>query len=200
MRYQQTARRQQNGPTSPAAASRAHRRAVCLIVSGIIGLFLRDAMAEGVSPSAPSANLLDNWLANLAFVVGLVYMCVKLLDAFRTKPPPHQQFAALVHKHVELVHQDDLDGCQASCVRERLDMRQEMGNAVGKVERQIDHLRNAIETQNSQLLARLDKLDERNEERIGHVYETLTPLAPAISATAAKLDNHLADHRAEGKH
>jgi hypothetical protein len=44
------------------------------------------------------------------------------------------------------------------------------------------------------------RIMQRNEERIGHVYETLTPLAPAISATAAKLDNHLADHRAEGKH
>jgi hypothetical protein len=146
--------------------------------------------------SAPTPLIAD-WLQNMAFVLGIVYMGVKLLMYTRARPPYHQQFASIDHVHADLVTAEQKKVCAAEQTEERMTLRQDMVGLVEKVERQLDHVRNAITEQHGQVMASIDRLDSRTEERINHVYDALNPLAPRIAATSATLDNHLADHRAK---
>jgi hypothetical protein len=150
----------------------------------------------------PAAGLsFELWAAFVVFIgisalVGLAASVTSIWDKFRSKPPLHQQYAALGHIHADALSKDDKDALRDETTRELMTIRQEMGNSMGKVERQIDHLRNALGTQSSQIMKRMDKIDVRNDDRIGHVYDALNPLAPRIAAAEASLNNHLADHRA----
>jgi hypothetical protein len=140
--------------------------------------------------------MFDNWLANAAYVMGLIYMLTKIAALRQPKPPLHQQFAPIAHSHPDVVSKPDQDTCRAEHTRELMTIRQEMGGFTGKVERQLDHLRNLISTQNAQMMAEITKMDEKNEKRILHLHERLDPLPAAIAVNTRSVETHLADHRA----
>jgi hypothetical protein len=130
-------------------------------------------------------------------LIGLLAALVTIWDKWRPKPPYHQQFAPLVHEHPQYVRDPDFAARKRWCAQERMDIRKEMGNAVGKVERQIDHLRNAIGTQNEQVMARLTELDEKQEARASRIHGRIDPLAERISANRQAIDQHLSDERSK---
>jgi hypothetical protein len=140
--------------------------------------------------------MFDNWLANAAYVMGLIYMLTKIAASRQPKPPLHQQFAALEHQHNGTLSKGEQETCRAEHTRELMTIRQEMGGFTSKVERQIDHLRNLISTQNDQMMAEIVKMDEKNEKRILHLHERLDPLPAAIAVNTRSVETHLADHRA----
>jgi gas vesicle protein len=140
--------------------------------------------------------MLDNWLANLAYVMGLLYMAGRLWQLNRPNPPNHRQFAQLDHQHADALSRGDLDASREQQTREIMTIRQEMGGFTAKVERQIDHLRDAVTTQNAQMMSALEKYTEHNEDRVRRVHARLDPLPSAIAANTRSIETHLADHRA----
>lgn len=185
------------------------RSAVCGLRSTVFflsvlvqSLFLRGQALAGEAGSgfpASSASFSDSlgdWLKHLVWLLGAVLLVVKLIKEAKPNPPNHKQFAPIDHSHADALSKGDKEVLRKETTRELLTIRQEMGNQTGKLESSLDTIRNAITTQNQQILARLDDFNKHNEDRIGHVYETIQPFAPAISAASAKLDNHLEDHRA----
>jgi hypothetical protein len=158
-------------------------------------LFLAAPAAALAGESSPPP-LLDNWLANLAYVMGLLYMAGRLWQLNRPNPPNHIQFAPMDHQHAGVLTKDDQDASRAESTRELMTIRQEMGGFTGKVERQIDHLRDAMTTQNAQMMAALEKYTEHNEDRVRRVHARLDPLPSAIAANTRSIETHLADHRA----
>jgi hypothetical protein len=159
-------------------------------------LVLLAAPAAALAGDNTPPPMFDNWLANAAYVMGLIYMLTKIAASRQPKPPLHQQFAPIAHSHPDVVSKPDQDTFRAEHTRELMTIRQEMGGFTGKVERQLDHLRNLISTQNAQMMAEITKMDEKNEKRILHLHERLDPLPAAIAVNTRSIETHLADHRA----
>lgn len=170
------------------------------------------ALAQGAPGAAPvpvpGQTPISNLIVGLSVLLGLLMTCVVIWDkVFRHKPPLHRQYAEREHSHPELARadhthpqytdSDHLDAIKSGCAKERLAIRQESANQTERLERQLDHVRDAVTQQGNQLLARLDNMDERNEERIGNVYETIKPLASTVAANKTAICNHLEDHRAK---
>jgi len=168
------------------------------------GLFLCSCAAVSLSPLCAAAGdepsgpppLLDNWLANAAYVMGLFYMAARVWQLNRPNPPNHRAFASIDHRHADAITKPEQETCRAEHTRELMTIRQEMGGFTGKMERQLDHLRNLIGTQNAQMMAEITKMDDKNEKRILHLHERLDPLPAAIAVNTRSVETHLADHRA----
>jgi len=170
---------------------------LCLAQSLFLrGQALAGETGGGLPVSSAAFSPLETWLTNLAWLLGAVLLAVKLFKEFRPSPPNYRQFAALEHRHSSLVHVSQYSDQIKECTRQRLDIRQEIGNQTAKLERQLDHVRNAMSTQHDQVMARLDDFNQHHDARLGHVYETIKPLAPAIAANTRSIETHLADHRA----
>lgn len=140
--------------------------------------------------------MFDNWLANLAYLMGLLYMAVRIYQTQKPNPPNHKEFAAMHHTHEAMLTKADQKNCRSEQAREIMTMRQEMGGLTGKVERQIDHLRDALTTQNAHMIAAINEFDEKHEDRIRRVHARIEPLPAAIAANTRSIETHLADHRA----
>jgi hypothetical protein len=182
-------------PRSAVCSLRSAVFILCLVQS----LFLRGQALAGEAgsgfpvSSASFSSDVGDWLQILFWLLGGVYLVVKLI---KPDPPNHRQFAPIDHQHANALSKDDKDALREETTRELMTIRQEMGGMTGKVERQIDHLRDAMSTQNAQLIAALDKYTEHNEDRVRRVHARLDPLPSAIAANTRSLETHLADHRA----
>jgi len=160
------------------------------------------AAAPSVAAPLPDAAW---WLGGFITLLMIASLIVGIYNGLKPKPPFWRQFAAIDHTHTDLAPLDHShsnlltipshEEQTRSSAKDRLTLRQGITTATEKMENQVDGLRDAIRSQGEAVMSRLDKLDERNEERIGHVYDTIKPLAPAISANKALIDNHLAEHR-----
>jgi hypothetical protein len=179
-------------------AARPSRSGVLLFpplrAATLLLLFASPAMAGDGGGTPPP--LLDNWLANLAYVMGLVYMAARVWQMRQPNPPNHRQFSPIDHRHADVITKPEQETCRAEHTRELMTIRQEMGGFTGKMERQLDHLRNLIGTQNAQMMAEINKMDDKNEKRILHLHERLDPLPAAIAVNTRSIETHLADHRA----
>ncbi len=154
------------------------------------------APAAAFAGDASTAADLGGWIIQLAAVLVVASSLVSIYSKLRTNPPAHRQFASFDHQHSSLLTKGEQDACRAEHTREMLTIRQEMGGLTGKLERQMDHLRNAITTQNDQLMAQLDKYNEHSEDRVRRMHQRLDPLPSAIAANTRSIETHLADHRA----
>jgi len=136
-------------------------------------------------------------LVGLTTLLGLVAAVATIYDKlFRAKPAYHKQFAAIEHAHEEYALRSDCGPRHRGCAQERLDMRQEMGNAVGKVERQIDYLRNTIGAQKDEIMTRLATMDEKQEARSSKIHDRIDPIAAQVAASKQAIAQHLSDERA----
>ena len=147
------------------------------------------------APSAANAAtdappMLDNWLANLAFVLGIIYMIVKTGMMLLPKPPNHRQFSAIEHSHIGYVTDQQRRDCRDEHTREMLTIRQEFGGMTGKLERQLDHVRNSITTSN-------DEISKKIGDGLARMHSRLDPIQAAVAANTISIENHLADHRAK---
>jgi len=178
-------------------AARPSRSGVCLFPPLRAATFLcLAAPAAALAGDSTPPPMFDNWLANAAYAMGLVYMAARVWQLNRPNPPNHRQFAAMDHQHAGTLTKAEQETCRDAHTRELLTIRQEMGGFTAKVERQIDHLRDALTTQNAQMMAEITKMDEKNEKRIQHLHERLDPLPAAIAVNTGSIETHLADHRA----
>jgi len=142
------------------------------------------------------AAALGGWIIQLAAVLVVASSLVSIYSKLRTNPPAHRQFAPIDHQHAGVLTKGEQESCREAHTREMMTIRQEMGGLTGKLERQMDHLRNAITTQNDQLMAQLDKYNEHSEDRVRRMHQRLDPLPSAIAANTRSIETHLADHRA----
>ncbi len=159
------------------------------------------ALAGESGPAAGdvASALLGSWLVQLGFVLGLLVASLKVYDHFRPKPPLHQQYAPIKHEHPELHSSADATACRKHQTRELMTIRQEMGGFTGKVERQIDHLRDAMTTQNAQMIAAIKDLDEKQEQRIRRIHDRIDPIVERVAANKQAIEQHLADARSKGE-
>jgi hypothetical protein len=158
-------------------------------------LFASPAMAADAQPGA-QAQSLGHWLIQFAAVMMIANAMVGIYAALRPTPPNHRAYAPINHDHPGLVSKPDQKLCRDDQAREIMSIRTEMGGMTGKVERQIDHLRNAITTQNQQMISAIKELDEKQDDRIRRMHARLDPLPAAIAANTRSIETHLADHRA----
>lgn len=177
-------------------------RPATFLASALIGGCVpAPVFAAEAAPAAAdvAAALLGSWLVQLSFVLTLLLLGLKIWDYLRPKPPLHQQYAPIKHTHAELHSSADADTCRANQTREMMTIRQEMGGMTGKVERQIDHLRDAVTTQNAQIVAALKDFDEKQEDRIRRIHGRIDPLAERVAANKQAIEQHIADERAKAQ-
>jgi hypothetical protein len=153
------------------------------------------AAQPGPAAADVAAALLGSWLVQLGFVLALLVAALRVYDHFRPKPALHQQFAPLGHTHSDLVHQATARSCRSDQARELMTIRQEIGGMTGKVERQLDHLRNSITTQSEQIFAAIKTLDDKQEDRIRRIHGRIDPLAERVASNKQAIDQHLQDAR-----
>lgn len=179
---------------SKRSVASAARRS--LFLSSCVAASFLATTAPALAGDNTPPPMFENWLANAAYLMGLIYMAVRVWQLNRPNPPNHRQFAPIDHQHSGVLTHHDKEACQANQAREIMTIRQEMGGLTGKLERQMDHIRNTMTTQHDQLVAALDKFNEHGEERVRRMHQRLDPLPAAIAANTRSIETHLADHRA----
>lgn len=174
----------------------ACRGFVLLSLLWAVSSFFPSIAVAAPSGSVDTAAALGGWFIQFTAILVAVSSIVTIYSKLRTSPPIHRQYSAIDHTHADSLSRHDQIACSEAHTRELMTIRQEMGGFTAKVERQLDHLRNAITTQNSQMMAEIKELDEKQEKRIQHLHERLDPLPSAIAVNTRSVETHLADHRA----
>ena len=182
----------------PAAQAAAYLPAgVRLYLLAIAALLPIPAAQAAESPGSAADPLsLGNWLLNLSCVLGMVYMGIKIILAFRRQPPIERELADLSDRFAPKAHEHSQYICRADCetredlqTKERLTIRQAIAGMSESTQDAINHLR-------LEITSRLDQFSREAEQRSSNLHKRIDPIATGLAGTAGKLDNHLEDHRA----
>jgi len=134
---------------------------------------------SGASPYAPP--WLGSWLANLAFIVGIVYVSGRLIQWMRGKPPPDQRFALRTHEHSDQVTHEHFANVRRDCKEQREAACKHNEEMDVRLFDKLDEFKNGLSTELHGM-----------ERRIG---DRIDPLAANIAANKQGLNQHLDDHR-----
>jgi len=130
---------------------------------------------------AASPPWLGSWLANLAFVLGITYIVVRLVQSMRGKPPPDQRFALRAHEHSDHITQEHFANVRKDCKEQREADRKHNEDMDVRIFDKLDGFKDGLSEE-------LHGMERRISDRID-------PLATNIAANKQGLNQHLDDHR-----
>jgi hypothetical protein len=101
----------------------------------------------------------------------------------------HADLASADHAHADYIKRSDIDACKTACAAQTLSINQSFSAGIEKIERQLDHLRDGVNS-------RLDAFGEANEQRVSKIHARVDVTEKVVAAVHARVEDHLQDHRA----
>jgi len=137
---------------------------------------------------------------NAVFIGMLVLFAILIIPAVdtvvgwvsggrRRRVQVEAEYAREDHDHADYIKRSDIDACKAACAAQTLSINQSFSAGIEKIERQLDHLRDGVNS-------RLDAFGEANEQRVSKIHARVDVTEKVVAAVHARVEDHLQDHRA----